>query len=63
MFTLLHLASDVDTGQTVGGVGTDGNYFFESARHLALAVVGNVDFTLLAGFDGRLGEIGHRAAA
>lgn len=63
MFTLLHLASDVDTGQTVGGVGTDGNYFLESAGHLALAVVGNVDFTLLARFDGRLGEIGHRAAA
>ena len=63
MFTLLHLAGDVDAGQTVGGVGTDGNYFLESAGHLALAVVGNVDFTLIAGFDGRLGEIGHRAAA
>ena len=63
MFTLLHLASDVDAGQTVGGVSTDGDDFLESAGHFPLTVVGDVDFTLLARFDGRLGEIGHRASA
>lgn len=59
----VHLARDVDAGQAVGGVRTDGDGFLEMAGHFSFAVVGDVDLTLFAGFDGRLGIIGYGAAA
>lgn len=58
---LRHLTLDDEAYHLVARIATHGDGLLEMAGELALAIVGNVDLTLLTCLDGSLGEGGHGA--